>query len=249
MGVAFKPDKEFDIDRYVELLKKAIGGRSQTQFAKDCNLSVSYICKHINKKTDQAPLPTTLERIAKVAQNDVTYEELLDAAGYEPSKYLDKSKGALSYAQATFNHIARAIVSHALIQSNFDWKRIKTPMGGDGPVLLAQSYDLGISVENDIVNKWFFEAYNRNVSGEINPNTVYSYLSKISVACDVPNCKYSFIVDNEELYYELLKLEIPVLAVFVSVILVNTSALCIVKEEYLKTALIDKIDEIKSILI
>ena len=78
MSKAVKADHEFDIERYAGLLLKAKGERTQAKFAEEAGLSIAYISKHLNKRIDKAPIPSTLKKIAAVASNDVTYEELLD---------------------------------------------------------------------------------------------------------------------------------------------------------------------------
>ena len=87
MSKAVNIDHEFNIEKYSKLLSQAQGGRTQTKFAKDCGLSVAYICKHLNKRINKPPIPSTLKKIAAVAANGITYEDLLDAAGYDGDKY------------------------------------------------------------------------------------------------------------------------------------------------------------------
>ena len=83
MSKAVKTDFPFDLETYTRLLQKAQGSRTQTEFARDCGLSVAYMCKALNGKFDKAPTPATIRKIAAVAQNDITEADLLYSAGYK----------------------------------------------------------------------------------------------------------------------------------------------------------------------
>ncbi len=62
------------------LIKKAMGNRTLQQFAKDCHLSTNLLEQiQINSKLIT---PDILKKIAKNAQNNVTYTDLVMAAGY-----------------------------------------------------------------------------------------------------------------------------------------------------------------------
>jgi HTH-type transcriptional regulator, competence development regulator len=69
-------------DLLTDLIKQAQGDRSLNEFAKQCGIDSGNLSKIINKKNKHAPKPETLNKIATHAQNDVTYEQLLDAAGH-----------------------------------------------------------------------------------------------------------------------------------------------------------------------
>lgn len=68
-------EKEINI-----LIKKAMGNRTIEQFAKDCNLSITLLTQvEHNSKLITLDI---LKKIAKNAQNNVTYTDLVMAAGY-----------------------------------------------------------------------------------------------------------------------------------------------------------------------
>ncbi|MCK8824696.1 hypothetical protein [Fuchsiella alkaliacetigena] len=72
----------FNRDRFKKLIEKAQGDREQMEFAKESDLPLSYISHAINKEVYTPPAPRVLKRIADASQNNVTYEDLMDAAGY-----------------------------------------------------------------------------------------------------------------------------------------------------------------------
>jgi len=72
----------FNSDMLSKLVKKAQGIRSLNNFARQCNISASTLSRIINNKNTQPPSPSTLQKIASAAHNDVTYNELMTACGY-----------------------------------------------------------------------------------------------------------------------------------------------------------------------
>ncbi|KXS37986.1 MAG: hypothetical protein AWU54_2248 [Candidatus Frackibacter sp. T328-2] len=82
----------FNKERFKNLIKKAQGDRTQREFAKDSGVNRTYISKIINKKLDSPPNPEILKELSKVAQNNVTYQDLMEAAGYLESVLIDEIK-------------------------------------------------------------------------------------------------------------------------------------------------------------
>ncbi len=68
-----------------ELIQKAQGERSQNLFASQCNISSASITRVL--KGDYVPSAKMLKKIASKAENGVTFEMLMNAAGL----YIDTS--------------------------------------------------------------------------------------------------------------------------------------------------------------
>lgn len=243
MSKAVNADHEFNIERYADLLAKAQGGRTQTEFAKDCGLSTAYICKHLNRRIDKAPIPSTLKKIAAAAANGVSYEDLLDAAGYDASKYstigdsnptTDRNNRAWGLE---FEKLATATITSALSKSNLKWS-IK------GASDNAARYDLDVEVIDEKITHWFFnfttvsrEEWGIDKSSFL--NRMFQYYGKLVLMPAGINIKYSFVTDSQ-MVYDMLKENTPsALAMYISLILINTSTLSVIKEEYIKTAFSD----------
>lgn len=251
MSKAVNADHAFNIERYAELLAKAQGGRNQTEFAKDCGLSTAYICKHLNRRIDKAPIPSTLKKIAAAAANGVSYEDLLDAAGYDVSKYshIGDSDSTPDRNSRTwgleFEKLATATITSALSKSNLKWsiKRTSNNMA---------RYDLDVEVIGEKITHWYFNftTVNREERG-IDKNSLlnrmFQYYGKLVLMPAGINIKYSFVTDSQTVY-DMLKANMPTaLAMYISLILIDTSTLSVIKEEYVKTAFSDKLDDIISL--
>ena len=75
--------RSFDKERFSSLLKQAVGSRTQVAFSLQCGISNSYLSKYINKLMETPPIPNTLKKIADNAENNVTIDDLISAAGYD----------------------------------------------------------------------------------------------------------------------------------------------------------------------
>jgi transcriptional regulator with XRE-family HTH domain len=67
-----------------ELIEKAQGNRSQNEFAMHCGLSSGTLTRY--KQKERQPQPSALQKIAKHAYNNVSYDDLMIAAGYLQEK-------------------------------------------------------------------------------------------------------------------------------------------------------------------
>lgn len=239
-------DHEFNIDKYVELLKKAKGGRSQTQFAKDCGLSVAYLCKHFNKKFANVPVPSTIKKIAACAAYDVSYSELLEAAGYDSKKYIQAESSSIKSLMShtcslDFEKSAIAIITIALHYSSINWSS----------AMKDENYNWGISVKDKNISDWFFKFIQE-------PDMIFlkqsyhsydrlaDYYGRIAMTNHSSFSKVSFVTDSVKVFEELKKFEPYMLCMYVSVILIDTTSFTVVDEYYLNSALTIT-DELKQV--
>lgn len=74
----------FDKKRFKELLQKAIGDRNNSEYEKISGVNRTYISKYLNERLDNPPTPDVIKRMASAAQNNVTYEDFMKAAGHIP---------------------------------------------------------------------------------------------------------------------------------------------------------------------
>ena len=82
--------QEFSPD-YEQFRKKVIlakGTRTLTQFAKDAGVNFAYLSKVISLKYKRPASPSFIGKLASAAENGVSYEELMSAAGFDPEKYV-----------------------------------------------------------------------------------------------------------------------------------------------------------------
>ena len=79
-------------------LMQARGRRSIHKFAQDAGVDTSYLSKLFKNEDINYPSPEILGKLAKVADNNVTYEDFMVACEYMPKQEVlvnDKNKGLL----------------------------------------------------------------------------------------------------------------------------------------------------------
>lgn len=69
-------------ENLIKLIRKAKGDRSINQFSMDCRIDSGHLSRILNAKFKNPPSPDWLNKIADNSYNNVTHEELMDAAGY-----------------------------------------------------------------------------------------------------------------------------------------------------------------------
>lgn len=247
MSKAVNTDHAFNIERYAELLAKAQGGRTQTAFAKDCGLSTAYICKHLNRRIDKAPIPSTLKKIAAAAANGISYEDLLDAAGYDVTKYSSIGDADSAHNKnrlaggLEFEKLATATITSALSKTNLKWSL-------KGASDTAARYDLDVELIGKKVTNWYFHFATVNdedpgIDKDSFLNRMFQYYGRIVLMPAGTNIMYSIVTDSRTVY-DTLKANAPsALAMYMSLILIDTSTLSVIKEEYVETAFSKKLDD------
>lgn len=76
-----------------DLLKRAKGSRTLSDYAGNAGVDSGYMSKIINQKRSVPPSPEILEKLAKTACNDISYNALMFACGYiEYDNVLNEAK-------------------------------------------------------------------------------------------------------------------------------------------------------------
>lgn len=229
MSRAVKPDFEFDKKKFTELLIKAQGGLNLTDYASECGVSLAYMCKYLKGKFDKAPTPSTIRKISRFTEtNGVTEEELLEAAGYSVAKYSDMNN-ARNIA-LRFEKLGIATITSALSECDFKWN-VKQSTD-------SQLIDLAIEIDDDEIDNWMFDFRTR--IDDMGPaassrKSIYMCYARLVCMQHTPKSKISFVTNSEVLYSEIKRINPHMLPMYVSVILINTDEMKVVKEEYLET--------------
>ncbi len=72
----------FDRKQFSIVLRKTIGNRSGNEYARQCGVDPAHVSRLLREKINAAPTPETIYKFASVAANDITYEDLMRAAGH-----------------------------------------------------------------------------------------------------------------------------------------------------------------------
>lgn len=198
-------ENPFQKEEYGRLLKLALGTRNQKQFCEDAGLSRSYINKYINAMMDKPPTIGTIEKIAD-ATEDVSFEELLVAAGYDPEKHERKEtmKGKVDDAG---QYLIMPVLLN-IMNSDYEWS------------ISSQGYREGepvqIVIENEPVRDWYFipvtkkDVAREDILAALMSDQQFTNTSKVS-----------FVTQNEIIYDRIRTMQFPLLSLYVSAIRVN----------------------------
>ena len=89
MGKAVIQDIKPDHQRFRTDVLLAKGARTLNQFAKDAGVNPSYLSQAISVKGNRPVTPSFIGKLACVADNGVTYEELMLASGFLPENHIN----------------------------------------------------------------------------------------------------------------------------------------------------------------
>ena len=72
----------FNQKKFRDILEKARNNRTNEEYARQSGVSRPYISAYMNLRRDDPPSPEVIKRLAEAAHNGVTYDDLMEAAGY-----------------------------------------------------------------------------------------------------------------------------------------------------------------------
>lgn len=200
---------EFNQQAFIEILKKAIGTRQHKTFAAEIGVSPTHLSRMLNPSYKGQPSLATLEKIAEHAENAVTYQELLAAAGYQAAP----AKEQLEAYSGT--------ILAAVQRLQIPWFSDNT---GNRPCQLAIHF-LEAPIEH-----WYFQfvpGHERKVIEAKMPGLFYDLLFTEVSEKD----KYSFVVSSDQAY-ETFTDKLPKnLNLTLSVIQIDTAALKVIREK------------------
>ena len=232
-----KPVGKYDAEEFKELVKKAIGDRTQRQFSEDTGLSIYYINRLINGKIDKAPRPNTISIIAAVAQNGVTSTELLQSAGYDKNdgiayeatdEYTSKVR-LVSPERERFVRLGAATIGAAITASKCKYYVESVTSS------IEYDFVVHIEVEGDMF-RWQYQflvemppkrrdtrslalVYYQKENGLVKPTNV--------------SVIQTYVTESKELYDAILQ-NVPATSEYSSVTLIDPNRLEILKSDLLK---------------
>lgn len=216
---------EFQKHEFAELLKAAKGSRTQREYADDAEVGYYYLNHYMNEKTDTPPRVSTILKLAEAAYRPVTYSELLNAAGYNPSEYADANE---LQEPATLSKKFYTTIINYIKKSSIKVSKIK---GSD-----KEFYSiLELNLKSACVPDWRliyipFESSTPVTDRQLQ-SQVFLY-GKISGAAPI-HSKISLVTDNKQIFIYLKYLSPCIFRQLTSVLLINPYKHVIVKEEYL----------------
>ena len=234
-------DHDFNKEKFADLLVSARGNNTQAKFADTIPMSPTYLSSYIRCRFDRPLMPALLSRIATASEGRVSFEDLLDASGYNPEKYQhlktknvpEKNEDSGFDYEREVGHLfsrdfkLRMIMGTAIVMSGFKNQR---------PDKLPPEFDAGMKIfDQPFVNWYQIFLDNPNRYKPENTTDLYAYGLQLIKLASV-NDKVSFVTEDVDKFNALISQKIPALQIYVSAILVNISNYEVIKEQYIPTA-------------
>ena len=208
--------KEYNKEKFISLVKRAIGDRNIKSFSKETGLSYDYVLRFLNGKFDNRPKRPTIQKIASVSKN-VSYNDLMDAAGYTENSS-DMDLMGISPFLST-NSLFNACILSELSKKDLTWSIKKE----------NKEFSLSIDCKDMPYNKWSFIFLDK-AKISLLENRLYRYYISLLFSKISQDEKISFVTNQKE-EFNLYKEKIPYnLNINLTLILIDTSTLTAIKE-------------------
>lgn len=219
----------FNKELFADLLDKAKGDRSINKYAEETNVSAAHISRFLRKLIEAPPTPETISKFADKAYNEVTYKDMMSAAGHivigenkvEEYSAFNRREEIMKTEQDITN-----IVIAYLMNQEFKWSMEK-------PEGIMRFPDIMISLEDEVYKKWFFEIKVIRGRSSMPFTIVHHFYSRLLTFELAPTDKFTLVIDNEETYDFLFKRPPVNLRANLYVMLVDTENRIVIKEEQL----------------
>ena len=223
-----KTDHAPDMEKFINLVVKAVGNERQNAFAKKSNLSPSHLNHLLRGTSFSSPSPDTIKKIAHASEGRVSLSDMLEAAGYDQDKYGDTPH---IFTEPQMEAMYMSIITDALNATGIEHSLKKTAQN--------EPFDFIASLDGDSsdIKAWYFECVS-GTGGNPLRHTVNEKLRHMFFSGNaVRDTKVSIIVDNETLHQAFLECDFGLLETHASIILVDINKMLLVEETPLHTAL------------
>ena len=269
MKNSFQTKYPFDKKLFANILKKAIGLRTQRAFAEDCGINYSYVSKLLNEKLDSPPVPRTLLKISLASENNITYHDLLGAAGYEPKNFPeDHSKQELiDFKQLRDNIELKSSIERAHFYSQLALYKLNAYAESQCDKFLSakiRSYKgfrvMDANINNIALATWYSNDSSSQINlwqffvatkptfldrlGYIATINYQNFLDSKNQALKFDKPKISFMATNLEQFNHLKSKVVPGILYPISIILLDLDENSVVKETYIKTGYTGNVDDL-----
>jgi transcriptional regulator with XRE-family HTH domain len=202
----------FNRAEFAALLDKAKGDRSINQYANETGVSAAHISRFLREMIDAPPTPETISKLAAKAYNEVTYQDLMVAAGHLARQYDDN---IMEVREDSIAHERASIIKDSPINYRIEIEYLKKRFT---QIILADLYDkpfkwspeklIGRTRYPDMIlnlydseyKRWCFDFKPiRDDRGFMPPNFLFIY-GRIAMEEIYPYDKFTIVVNNERAF-------------------------------------------------
>lgn len=236
----------FDKENFARLLDRAKGNRSINKYAEDSQVSAAHISRFLRKMLDTPPSPETIAKLAAQAYNEVSYRDLMIAAGHiaMADENNDNSSNRPVPTDDRETRIERTspyerqmamenlekklfqVVLSYLYEVPFKWS-IQKP---EGRLIFP---DLMVDIDHQGYTKWLIEFKGSLNPERMMPMPIFHFYGQLASLEFKPTDKVTLAVNSEISYNHFFKRPPLSLRINLYVMLVDLDKGKVVKEELL----------------
>lgn len=229
-------EKQFNKEEFAVLLDRAKGDRSINNFANETGVSAAHISRFLRQMIASPPTPETISKFAAKAHNEITYQDLMVAAGHLARKdELDGNRESVVDRDSPMNFRMqieefekkfKQVILGELYESPFKWSVEKTEERYRFP-------DMILNIDHEGYNRWYLDF--RPTIPDRRPLGFYAYhlYGRIAMFELFKTDKLTIVVNDEKDFNMLMKRPPLSLRANLYVMLIDLEWGKIVKEEML----------------
>ncbi|MEQ2464758.1 hypothetical protein [Niallia hominis] len=194
-------EEQFNKEEFANLLDRAKGERSINNFASETGVSAAHISRFLRQMIASPPTPETISKFAAKAFNEVTYQDLMVAAGHLARKNESDENiedGVAKDSPMNFrkrreelNKKFIQIILADLYEKTFKWS-VEKPEGR------IRFPDMSLNIDYEEYNKWYLDFY-PSVHKHRGPSFHLSYIYGSIVMYDLLETdKFTIVVNDEK---------------------------------------------------
>jgi transcriptional regulator with XRE-family HTH domain len=229
-------EEQFNKEEFAVLLDRAKGNRSINNFANETGVSAAHISRFLRQMIASPPTPETISKFAAKAQNEVTYQDLMVAAGHITNKETFNNRDTFVDRESPRNlrmereELARKfkqVILADLYESSFKWSVEKTEERVRFP-------DMKLNIDNEGYQRWYltFMPVNPERSHYSIMNTIHLY-GRIATFELKETDKFTIVVNDKKAYEMFFKRAPISLRANIYIMLIDLEWGKILKEEML----------------
>ncbi|MBS4218997.1 hypothetical protein KHA96_11790 [Bacillus sp. FJAT-49711] len=229
-------EDQFNKEEFAILLERAKGDRSINQYANEAGVSAAHISRFLRNMIASPPTPETISKFAAKAQNEVSYEDLMVAAGHLARKNeldinshdrIEKHspmdvRGKMEQLQRKFIQVILA----DLYEKPFKWSVEKH----------EEKYhfsDMILNIDHDGYNRWYLD-FKPSIPDRYHPTFQPFFLyGRITTFELNETDKLTIVVNDEKVFNMIMKRPPLSLRANLYIMLIDLEWGKIVKEEKL----------------
>lgn len=202
-------EEQFNKEEFAVLLDRAKGDRSINNFANETGVSAAHISRFLRQMIASPPTPETISKFAAKAHNEVTYQDLMVAAGHlaregesdgNKEKIVERdSPMNLRMQREEQERKFKQVILADLYESPFKWSVEKTEERSRFP-------DMILNIDNEGYQRWYlaFMPVNPERRHFSIMNTIHLY-GRIATFELNETDKFTIVVNDKKAYEMFFK--------------------------------------------